>query len=229
MIVDNKTLDGNKKACCGCAACKYICPTNAISMQVDSEGFSYPVVDSSKCVGCNKCIRQCSFKADMQTLKYINGSNSPICYAVMHKSPDVRWNSRSGGIFTALSDYVLQNQGVVYGAITTSELNVIHFRADNEEGRNLMRGSKYVQSDIAECYSLIQNDLDCGKLVLFTGTSCQVAAVKTAMGKDYPNLYTLDIVCHGVPSPKVWKDYIAYIQKRYNAKCVECKLSNNLQ
>lgn len=226
MVEDNKTLDDNKMNCCGCAACEYICPTNAISMQVDSEGFSYPTTEHSKCIGCNKCIRQCSFKTDMQTLKYINSGNSPTCYAVLHKSPDVRWNSRSGGIFTALSDYVLSNHGVVYGAITTSELRVIHFRADNEEDRNLMRGSKYVQSDISECYSLIQNDLDDGKVVLFTGTSCQVAAVKNAMGKDYPNLYTLDIVCHGVPSPRVWKDYIAYIEKKYDAKCVEVDFRN---
>lgn len=226
MVVDNIPLEENKEDCCGCAACQYVCPANALSMIIDSEGFPYPKIDYTKCISCKKCIKLCAFKSDIKTLKYIICESKPSCYAVVHKNFEVRRNSRSGGIFTALSDYILQNQGVVYGAIITSEMTVSHFRAENFAGRNLMRGSKYVQSDISKCFSLIKGDLENGRQVLFTGTSCQVAAVKTALGKDYPNLYTVDIVCHGVPSPGVWKEYISYIQKKYNAECFEFDFRN---
>lgn len=226
MGIESATLAEAKKDCCGCAACQYLCPTNAIHMKSDSEGFSYPSIDYDKCINCNKCNRLCAFKSDSKTLKYIKCENEPECYAVKHKSYEVRRNSRSGGIFTALSDYVIQNDGVVYGAITTSELCVTHFRAESATDRNLMRGSKYVQSDISNCFSLIKEDLDNHRKVLFTGTPCQIAAIKTALRKDYTNLYTVDIVCHGVPSPKVWKDYISYIQKKYHAECIEVDFRN---
>ena len=146
---------------------------------------------------------------------------------MVHKNPDVCRDSRSGGIFTALSDYILQNDGVVYGAVISfPDMIVVHRRAESESGRNLMRGSKYVQSDISDCFALIKKDLEAGRLVLFTGSSCQVAAVKLVLGERYPNLFTVDIICHGVPSPSIWKDYITYIQKKYGAVCCDVDFRN---
>lgn len=212
--------------CCGCAACEYVCPKNAISMEYDNEGFAYPQIDYAKCIACRKCINTCAFQSDEITHRYKESGKKPKCYAVVHRDVDVRRSSRSGGIFTALSDYILQDHGVIYGAIVDSELRVIHIRADNVGQRNMMRGSKYVQSDISQCYPLLKRDLEMNKKVLFTGTSCQIAAIKSALGRNYKNLYTVDIVCHGVPSPKIWKDYISYIQEKNKAKCIDVDFRN---
>lgn len=227
MSINEEYLSDSKTKCCGCAACQYICPVNAISMRPDFEGFIYPEVNNDKCIGCNKCISVCSFKNDIQSLKYINDNSEPDCYAVVHKNQNVIRDSRSGGVFTAISDYVLEKHGVVYGAVTMSpEMTVVHRRADNKADRNLMRGSKYVQSDISDCFSQIKKDLESGILVLFSGTSCQVAAIKAVVGEDWPNLFTVDVVCHGVPSPQIWKDYVSYVKKKYRAECIGVDFRN---
>lgn len=131
-------------------------------------------------------------------------------YAVKHKDDFVRAASRSGGIFTAISDQILKN-GVVYGCILDKKYEVYHIRATSSNERNKMRGSKYVQSDLGNSFRLIKNDLENGLHVLFTGTSCQVAGLKSFLGKDFENLLCIDIVCHGVPSPLIWKSYIDWI------------------
>ncbi len=144
---------------------------------------------------------------------------NPFVYAVKHKNPDVRMNSRSGGFFTALSDFVLNQGGVVYGCVLTDEFEAVHVRADNSEMRDSMRGSKYVQSRMNDVFFNIKRDLqDSRRWVLFTGTPCQVSGLKGFLDDDYDRLILADIVCHGVPSPEIWRQYLAW-QEIQNGKC----------
>lgn len=138
----------------------------------------------------------------------------PKVYAVQHKDQSIRAASRSGGIFTALSDWVLENKGIIYGCVLDNNFQAIHIRADNHESRDRMRGSKYIQSKVANTYKNVKNDLSVGRNVLFSGTSCQVAGLKQYLGKEYENLLCVDIVCHGVPSPVVWKEYIKWQESK---------------
>ncbi len=143
---------------------------------------------------------------------------SPIVYAVKHKDEEIRAKSRSGGIFTALSDYVLEQNGIVYGCVLDENFKAIHVRAENFEDRNKMRGSKYIQSSMLDCFKQAKNDLLSGKTVLFSGTSCQIAGLKGFLGQEYDNLLCVDIVCHGVPSPLVWEKYLEWQEKKNKSK-----------
>jgi coenzyme F420-reducing hydrogenase beta subunit len=134
--------------------------------------------------------------------------------------------SRSGGIFTALSDNILNCGGVVYGCVLTEEFIAIHIRAENVEERNRMRGSKYIQSDLKDTFKQVKEDLDMERRVLFSGTSCQVAGLRSFLGKEYESLICVDIVCHGVPSPKVWQQYVRWCEKKLHGKCVEVNFRN---
>lgn len=142
----------------------------------------------------------------------------PKVYAVKHKSETVRAASRSGGIFTAVSDWVLAENGVVYGCVLDESFCAVHVRAEGIEDRDRMRGSKYIQSKLGDTYKNIRKDLMDGRLVLFTGTSCQVAGLRQYLGIEYANLYCVDIVCHGVPSPKVWNEYMSWQEKKNKSK-----------
>ncbi len=144
----------------------------------------------------------------------------PIVYAVKHKKTEIRMASRSGGIFTALSDAILNDGGIIYGVILNDEYKAIHSRATTHEERDRMRGSKYVQSDMSLVLESIREDLQNGKRVLFTGTSCQTASLHAFLGKKYVNLISVDVVCHGVPSPDVWAKYVKFIEKKNGGKCV---------
>lgn len=143
---------------------------------------------------------------------------NPVVYAVKHKDEEIRAKSRSGGIFTALSDYILEQNGIVYGCVLDKNFKAIHVRAENINGRNLMRGSKYIQSNMLDCFKQAKNDLVSGKTVLFSGTSCQIAGLKGFLGQEYSNLLCVDIVCHGVPSPLVWKKYLEWHEKKNKSK-----------
>lgn len=151
--------------------------------------------------------------------------NEPKVYAVKHKNIEIRMASRSGGIFTAISDKVLNEGGLVYGCVMTEDFEVVHIRADNVEDRNRMRGSKYVQSNIGNIFLEVQEDLLHGKSVLFSGTSCQVAGLKGFLGKEHKNLICVDIVCHGVPSPLVWQKYKEWQEIR-NGICISVDFRN---
>ena len=142
----------------------------------------------------------------------------PKVYAVQHKDEEIRLKSRSGGIFTALSDYVLENNGVVYGCVLNQDFQAIHARANNQADRNLMRGSKYIQSHMGDTFRFVKCDLESGYKVLFSGTSCQIAGLRSYLGRDYENLISVDIICHGVPSPKVWKSYLAWQEALNDSK-----------
>lgn len=142
----------------------------------------------------------------------------PIVYAVKHKNDSVIAASRSGGIFTAISDWVLAKNGILYGCVLDESFHAIHIRTESAQDRNRMRGSKYIQSKLGDTYKNVKQDLIDGKLVLFTGTSCQVAGLKQYLEKEYENLLCVDIVCHGVPSPKAWKAYLIWQEEKNKSK-----------
>lgn len=152
--------------------------------------------------------------------------NKPEVFAVQHKDEKVRASSRSGGIFTALSDYVLEQDGVVYGCVLTEGFEAVHVRADSTHVRERMRGSKYIQSRMNDTYKNVKYDLEAGRNVLFSGTSCQVAGLKGYLRREYENLLCIDIVCHGVPSPKVWKAYLAWQEKKNRSKVKKVDFRN---
>lgn len=205
--------------CCGCTACKYICPKDAIDMTADSLGFKYPVIDNNKCIHCGLCERVCAFKDDYdQTLNLKN----PIVIGARHINKDEVKTSRSGAAFSALCYHVISNGGVVYGAAFSDDFEVIHKRAVTIEECRAFKGSKYVESNLEETFSNVKDDLKVGKLVLFSGTPCQTAGLNSFIGKHLrKNLLLVDILCHGVPSPFVWRDYIKYVEKTAKGKIVE--------
>ena len=202
----------DKSYCCGCTACASICTHKAISMQPNALGFLYPVVDASKCVECGLCEKVCAFNAGYD--KSMNLS-SPFFYAVRHKDLNEVSTSRSGAAFIALSDWVLDNGGIVYGAGYADHFRVVHKRAETKEQRNEFKGSKYVQSDLNDTFQQIKKDLSNGKWVLFSGTPCQTSGLSSYIGpKLRSNLFLVDIVCHGVPSPYIWRDYLKYTENK---------------
>lgn len=150
----------------------------------------------------------------------------PKVYAVKHKDESIRAASRSGGIFTAISDQVLSEGGVVYGCVLTDDFTAVHIRAENAEERNRMRGSKYIQSKLGDTFGNVKTDLDAEKRVLFSGTSCQVAGLKQFLGKEYEKLFCVDIVCHGVPSKKIWNAYLSWQEKKNHSKIVAVDFRN---
>lgn len=150
----------------------------------------------------------------------------PKVFAVQHNNEDVRAASRSGGIFTAISDMIFAKKGVVYGCVLDENLCAVHIRAEGMDDRNRMRGSKYIQSKIGNTYKNIREDLIKGKLVLFSGTSCQTAGLKQYLNKEYDNLICVDIVCHGVPSPLVWKKYLRWQEEKNNSKVTKVDFRN---
>lgn len=152
--------------------------------------------------------------------------NKPEVFAVQHKDENVRAASRSGGIFTVLSDYVLEQDGVVYGCVLTEDFEAVHVRADRKHVRDRMRGSKYIQSRMNNTYKNVKYDLEADRKVLFSGTSCQIAGLKGYLRKEYKNLLCIDIVCHGVPSPKVWKAYLAWQEKKNRSKVKKVDFRN---
>lgn len=194
-----------KEFCCGCSACYDICPQSAIKMIEDNEGFYYPNIDSSKCVNCRLCEVICP------THNRIRNLTKSEAFAAYYLKENIRLISSSGGIFSALADYVLTNNGVVYGAAFDANFEVYHSRVTDKSNLNKLRGSKYVQSNCTGIYKQCRNDLNDEKLVLFTGTPCQVEALKKFLIKEYENLITIDLACHGVPSRLVWRKYVKCI------------------
>ena len=209
----------NSSNCCGCGACQYVCPSMAINLVKDGEGYLYPQIDKDKCINCGLCFKSCAIQNDEANSKEYNNIQT---YAVKHKDHVVRINSRSGGAFTALSDWILDNGGVVYGAMLDRSDHVKHFRATNKKERDLLRGSKYVQSHTEHIYSQIKDDLKLGKKVFFTGTPCQCASIAAVFNpKQYNNLHLCDFICHGIPSEKLLSDYLLWIEKKYHSEIIE--------
>jgi coenzyme F420-reducing hydrogenase beta subunit len=212
------TVFDKEESCCGCTACKSICPTQAISMKSSEEGFLYPKIHQESCIECGLCRKVCAFQNGYNTS---NNFDKPEVYAIKHKSDEVRIKSSSGGIFTAISDYMLSRKGIIYGVTFDEKFHVIHKREETVEGRNKFRGSKYVQSDLNEVFIQIREDLNNDRNVLFTGTGCQVAGLNSYLEQskvDTEKLLTVDMICHGVPSPRIFGDYISYLEKKNKSK-----------
>ena len=212
------------KDCCGCTACASICNQNAITMVPDALGFLYPKVDVDRCVNCGLCEKVCSFHENYD--KRLN-LDTPDTYAVRHKDIKEVESSRSGAAFVAISDYVLGKGGVVYGAGFKDHFVVAHKRAVTKQERDEFRGSKYVQSDLNGIFRSVKLDLKNGKMVLFSGTPCQTAGLNSYVGKNLrEKLILVDIVCHGVPSPYIWKDYISHIEKNEHGRILNVCFRN---
>ena len=194
-----------KKDCCGCHACASVCAHRAITMQVDEEGFLYPVIDKDTCVECGLCEQVCPFVNQASTVQPLK------VYAARSNDEELRRKSSSGGVFTLLAEAVIREGGVVFGAKFDKGWNVVHAWTDALDGLADFRGSKYVQSIIGSTYEEAKHFLRQGRKVLFSGTPCQIAGLKRYLCKDYDNLLTVDVVCHGVPSPLVWKKYLSEV------------------
>lgn len=195
-----------KKMCCACGACFNICPQRAIKMVEDEMGFKYPVIDKNKCTNCGLCEKKCPIINKKNNKKNTN----PMALACYNKDEKIRIQSSSGGIFSLIAEYVLDNNGTVFGAGFDEKFMVKHICIQKKEDLKKLRTSKYVQSDITDMYRKAKEILESGVLVLFTGTPCQVNGLFSYLDKEYNNLYTQDIICHGVPSPKVWNKYLEY-------------------
>ena len=212
----NNIGTNKKNKCFGCGACANICPKDAITLCEDEKGFLYPNIDKEKCIDCGKCKKVCYFYDKNKII------NKPLhFYAVKHKNEKIRKVSTSGGAFTALAEHIINNNGVVYGATYDKDMVVFHERIDTVNGLNKLRGSKYVQSKIDYCFSKIERDLKDGLTVLFTGTPCQAAAIKLYFKDRYQKLILCDIVCHGTPSPKTFRDHINFCEQKTKKKIID--------
>lgn len=203
------------RQCCGCTACASACSHNAITMKPDTLGFMYPVVDEDKCVSCGLCEKVCAFNIDYD--KSLNISH-PKTFALRHSDIGEVMNSQSGGAFVVLSDYILNLGGIIYGATFAENdfRSIIHERAETKKERDRFRGSKYTQSNLNDVFSTVKKDLITGKLVLFSGTPCQTAGLNSFVGKKLrEKLILVDIVCHGVPSPAIWANYLDNLETKY--------------
>ena len=203
--------------CTGCAACFSVCPVSCIQMIPDEEGFQKPVIDHEKCIQCKKCIKVCPINSDRRP----NLDKMPDVYACWNKDDDVRYKSSSGGVFSALASYVLSNGGVVFGAAYDENMIVRHIGIESTSELPRLRGSKYVQSDIGDSFIQVKSLLANNRTVLFTGTPCQIAGLRSFIGHDDNNLITCDIVCHGVPSPGLFSQFIIFIGQKYSKKILD--------
>lgn len=192
----------NKTLCCGCEACIQKCPKQCISKIVDNEGYVYPLVNKDACIDCNLCVKVCPIHND-------NRDRKPLfVYAAKNKDEEIRRNSSSGGLFFEIAKNIIEQNGVVFGAKFDASWNVIHDYTENIQGLFEFQGSKYVQSNINGAYKKVETFLKNNRLVLFSGTPCQISGLLHFLRKEYKNLLTLDVVCHGVPSNMIWKKYI---------------------
>lgn len=204
--------------CCGCTACQMICPARCITMRPDAEGFLYPEIDPERCLRCHRCHAVCPIQNPPVSGKK---TQTWVGYA---RSDTIRSQSSSGGIFTLAAEAVLNRGGVVFGAAFDGSFGVHHICVESEADLGKLRGSKYVQSDLEDTFVQVKGYLREGRWVLFTGTACQIGGLKAYLGMDYQNLLTIDILCHGVPSPKIWRLYLQAQQRRYGANITSIRL-----
>lgn len=212
-------LFDNKKECSGCTACQSICPKNAILMKPDNLGFLYPKISNEICINCGLCKSVCAFNENYDKSDLLQNQEF---YGARNKKLEEVEFSQSGAAFFTFSEWILENDGVVYGAGYGEHFKVIHKRATTKENRDDLRKSKYVQSDLQGIFIQVKEDLENKKLVLFSGTPCQVAGLKSFIKKKnlklLKNLFLVDIVCHGVPSPKMWQEYLNYLENKTHKK-----------
>ena len=204
----------NKKDCCGCSTCVQVCPRQCITLKEDNQGFLYPIVDKTICIECGLCEKKCPIIHQGEERK------SLTIYAAKNRNENIREQSSSGGIFSLLAEKVISEDGVVFGAKFDENWMVGHSYAETIEELAAFRGSKYLQSRMEGNFQKVKEFLKQGRKVLFSGTPCQIAGLKRFLGKEYDNLLTIDIVCHGVPSPLVWKKYLDNECKKISAEAI---------
>lgn len=210
--------------CCGCGGCAQKCPAHCISIEQDEDGFWKAKCDEAKCVHCGKCLKVCPMKHDSQV-----DSGTPECYAAVTCNKEYERRSSSGGAFSQIAQKVLDHNGTVWGCGMNSELLPSHMPIRTIDKLDILRRSKYVQSFLGNSYSLIEKSLEDGGQVLFAGTPCQVGGLKKFLGKQYDNLFLIDLVCHGVPSPGMFMKHIQYLEKKKGQKIssFEFRLKND--
>lgn len=200
-----------KSDCCGCSACYNICPVNAIEMQADQEGFAYPAVDGSICVKCGKCVSACPVCIGESQSE----DDKTKAYWAINNDEKTRNESSSGGVFSVLAEKTLKNGGVVFGAAMSDNMrSVNHICISCSDDLPVLRGSKYMQSDISDMYRSVREYLDKNVEVLFSGVPCQIEGLLAFLGKDYDNLLCVDFICHGVPSVRVWNKYVDFVERK---------------
>lgn len=195
----------DKKLCCGCSACAQHCPKQCITMKEDQEGFLYPQVDTASCINCSLCEKVCPI------LNPYISQKPNVVFAAKNNNDEIRLNSSSGGLFFLFAEKTIKNRGVVFGACYDSEWRVVHSFTERIEDVHRFLGSKYVQSYIGNSYKQAELFLKSEREVLFSGTPCQISGLLHYLGRRYENLITIDVLCHGVPSPLLWKNYVEYI------------------
>ena len=216
-------IDRVGKDCCGCAACMNICPQHCIEMAANEEGFLYPHVQTEKCVNCGRCMKACPILEKKSPVK----DDKRNAWAVIHQDRNVLMASSSGGLFTALAAGVFERDGCVFGAGFTEDFSRIHhMMAETPEDLYALRGSKYLQSETGDCYCAVREQLNRNRWVLFSGTPCQIAGLKGYLGRDYDQLITVDVICHGTPSACVWQHYLKHIEEELGVKATEVSFRN---
>lgn len=207
----NTISDVKKNECTGCLACYNVCPKKAIEIIQDEKGFYFPQIDKKKCINCGICYKTCP---SLNKKKYNEECSNII--AAWSKNEEERKKSTSGGISFLISKKFIENGGIVYGSIIDDNYKIIHKRIENDTDLEKMRGSKYVQSNIGDTFCMVKKDLKEGKKVLFTGTPCQISGLKSYLKKEYENIFLIDIICHGTPSPMIFEKYIHFIMDKYH-------------
>ena len=219
----NIELVNEKSKCCGCGLCAQKCPKSAIEMKEDEYGFVYPYINKEKCINCGICKKVCEYNKERKERIY-----KPKAYVAVSSNEEVLKTTASGGIFTSIAKAFIEKGGIVFGCALLKEREnfvIKHIKAEKINDLENIKGSKYVQSDITSVYEEIKEEIKKGNKVLFSGTPCQVAAIKE-FTNDNENLYTIDIICHGVPSSKMFNDYIKYISNKKNITITDFKFRN---
>ena len=218
MSKDKIILFDDKKNCCACGACMNVCPKDAIRMEEDEYGFLYPQIDETKCVQCGACKKVCAYQNGPKLFE------PKQVFVAVSKNKNQLLNSASGGVFAAVATKILKDGGVVFGATLDFEnghANPHHIKIENQKQLTKLQGSKYVQSSIGITYKQTKDYLKKGRIVLFSGTPCQISGLYEYLGKEYNNLYTIDVICHGVPNAKFFDDYLQIEKQRRSADKIE--------
>ena len=202
-------------SCTGCRACEHICPKNCISFKPDYEGFIYPEVDETVCNECGLCLKRCPSFSDTKLPDY-----KQKFFGLRLKDKNALMKSSSGGAFAGLANYIIRQNGIVYGCAYTENLIPQHIAVNDIAGLEKLKGSKYVSSDTKDTFKTVKAELQEGKTILYSGLPCQIAGLKSFLNKEYENLYTVDLICHGVPSQKLFKKYLEWLGQKMDGKII---------
>lgn len=222
----NTITELGKSKCCGCGCCAQSCPKSCISMRADERGFLHPIIDSERCIQCRKCVQICPVIHNIQKVRVEKSDSLPEVYAAWSLDESIRYKSTSGGVFTELAREILRQGGCVIGARYSNRFLVEHTLIECEQEVELLRQSKYVQSETKDIYKQAKKQLDMGKMTLFVGTPCQCAALRSFLGKEYEELLLCDFICRGVNSPLIFRTYLDELEERYDSKVKQVWFKN---